>query len=203
MIRLGLTGSIATGKSTVLAQFAALGVPVFSADEAVHALYRGDAVGPVEALFPGVAPDGIIDRTLLSARLLETPERLSELEAVVHPLVRRDMRQFLDDAEATGARLAVIDIPLLFETGFDYGLDGVLVVVCDPTIQRARAMARPGMTVEKLAAILARQMPQEEKRARADFVIDTSGSLEETITMAKSLAQSLISGTAVLGGGRP
>jgi dephospho-CoA kinase len=203
MIRLGLTGSIATGKSTVLAQFAELDLPVFSSDEAVHRLYHGDAVAPVEALFPGVAPDGVIDRALLSARLLQHPERLHELEAAVHPLVRRDIAAFLDRAEQSGAPLAVVDIPLLFETGFDYGLDAVAVTVCDPEIQRARAMARPGMTVEKLDAILARQMPQEEKQRRADYVIDTSGSLEETIRMAKTLAQSLIAGSALLGGMRP
>ena len=203
MIRLGLTGSIATGKSTVLAQFAALGVPVFSADEAVHALYEGDAVEPVEALFPGVAPNGVIDRTLLSARLLEQPQRIGELEAAVHPLVRRKIGEFLRSAEESGAALAVVDIPLLFETGFDYGVDAVVVTVCDPEIQRARALARPGMTVEKFLAILARQMPQEEKRERADYVIDTSGSLEETNRMAKTLAQSLIAGTALLEGVRP
>ncbi len=203
MIRLGLTGSIATGKSTVLAQFAALGMPVFSSDEAVHALYEGDAVGPVEALFPGIAPNGIIDRSLLSARLIEHPERIGELEAVVHPLVRRKIAAFLHSAEEDGAALAVVDIPLLFETGFDYGVDAVVVTVCDPEIQRARALARPGMTVEKLEAILARQMPQEEKRERADYVIDTSGSLEETNRMAKTLVQSLIAGTALLEGVRP
>jgi dephospho-CoA kinase len=203
MIRLGLTGSIATGKSTVLAQFAELGIPVFSSDEAVHALYHGDAVPPIEALFPGVAPDGVIDRALLSTRLLQHPERLAELEAAVHPLVRRDIAAFLASAEEAGAPLAVVDIPLLFETGFDHGLDAVAVTVCDPEIQRERALARPGMTVEKLDAVLARQMPQEEKQQRADYVIDTSGSLEETIRMAKTLAQSLIAGSALLEGMRP
>lgn len=180
MYRLGLTGSIATGKSTTLQAFADLGVPVFSADAAVHELYKGEAVAPVEALFPGVAPEGIVDRAELSRRLLQDPERLAALEAVVHPLVRRRIAAFFEEAENGGASLAVADIPLLFENGVDWGLDGVAVTVVDETEQRRRVLARPGMTVEKLEAILARQMPQGEKRRRADYVIDTSESIGET-----------------------
>lgn len=180
MYRLGLTGSIATGKSTTLQAFADLGVPVFSADAAVHELYKGEAVTPVEALFPGVAPEGIVDRAELSRRLLQDPERLAALEAVVHPLVRRRIAAFFEEAENGGASLAVADIPLLFENGVDWGLDGVAVTVVDETEQRRRVLARPGMTVEKLEAILARQMPQGEKRRRADYVIDTSESIGET-----------------------
>jgi dephospho-CoA kinase len=180
MQKLGLTGSIATGKSTVLAMIRDLGVPTFSADEAVHALYQGEAVPAVEALFPGVSHNGAIDRSKLAAHLVAHPERLKELEAAVHPLVRKRMATFLADTESTGAPLAVVDIPLLYETGFDYGLDGVIVTVVDPDEQRRRAFERPGMTQEKLDAILARQLPQDEKAKRATYVIDTSGTLEET-----------------------
>lgn len=180
MQKLGLTGSIATGKSTVLAMIRDLGIPTFSADEAVHALYQGEAVPVVEALFPGVSHNGAIDRHKLAAQLVGHPEQLKALEAAVHPLVRRRMAAFLADAESTGAPLAVVDIPLLYETGFDYGLDGVIVTVVDPDEQRRRAFERPGMTQEKFEAILARQLPQEEKAKRATYVIDTSGTLEET-----------------------
>jgi len=175
MFKLGLTGSIASGKSTVLGYFAARGVPVFSSDDAVHELYRGEAVAPVEVLFPGVAPDGVIDRTELSRRLVAEPARLAALEAVVHPLVRARIARFLDEAAAAGAELAVVDIPLLFENGVDWGFDAVLVTTVDAEEQRRRALARPGMTVEKLAAILARQMPQAEKARRATYVVDTTG----------------------------
>ena len=180
MYRLGLTGSIATGKSTTLQAFADLGIPVFSADAAVHELYEGEAVAPVAALFPGVAPDGVIDRTELSRQLLEQPEKLAALEAIVHPMVRRRIAAFFTDAEAAGAPLAVADIPLLFENGVDWGLDGVAVTVVDDAEQRRRVLARPGMTVDKLEAILARQLPQSEKKRRADFVFDTSGTIAET-----------------------
>lgn len=180
MYRLGLTGSIATGKSTTLQAFADLDIPVFSADAAVHELYEGEAVAPVAALFPGVAPDGVIDRTELSRQLLEQPEKLAALEAIVHPMVRRRIAAFFSDAEAAGAPLAVADIPLLFENGVDWGLDGVAVTVVDDAEQRRRVLARPGMTVDKLEAILARQLPQSEKKRRADYVFDTSGTIAET-----------------------
>src|SRR5690606_4997453 len=156
MYRLGLTGSIATGKSTTLQAFADLDIPVFSADAAVHELYEGEAVAAVAALFPGVAPDGVIERTELSRQLLEQPEKLAALEAIVHPMVRRRIAAFFSDAEAAGAPLAVADIPLLFENDVDWGLDGVAVTVVDDAEQRRRVLARPGMTVDKLEAILAR-----------------------------------------------
>jgi dephospho-CoA kinase len=191
MWKLGLTGSIASGKSTVLKEFAALGVPTFSSDEAVHELYRGDAVPVVEALFPGVSHSSEIDRAELSKRLLQSPERLAELEAAVHPLVRARIAKFLADAEAGGARLAVVDIPLLFETGFDYGLDRVASTFAPDEAIRARALARVGMTVEKLDAILARQMPQDEKRKRADYVINTGGPLPKTKAMVHALVEAL------------
>jgi dephospho-CoA kinase len=177
-LKLGLTGSIASGKSTLLKAFAAEGVPVFSSDEAVHALYRGEAVGPVGAAFPGVVRNGEIDRAALSAQLVEKPDRLTALEAIVHPLVRARIKAFLAAAEQRGAPLAVVDIPLLYEGGHDYGLDAVIVTVAEPTELRRRALNRPGMTVEKLETILAHQMPQDEKRKRADYVVDTSGPIE-------------------------
>ena len=195
MIRLGLTGSIATGKSTVLAAFADLGIPVFSADEAVHRLYSGRAVEPVEQLFPGVARAGSIDRAALSRILIAHPERIAELEAVVHPLVREEVRGFLDDAEQAGAALGVVDIPLLFESGFDYGLDAVAVTEAPMDVLRRRALGRPGMSVEKLDTILARQLPQEEKRKRADYRIDTSGTPEQARAQVGKLVAHLRSGT--------
>ena len=187
MLKLGLTGSIATGKSTVLAAFAALSVPVFSSDEAVHELYAGEAVGPVGKAFPGVVREGRVDRDTLSAALIADPKRLGELERIVHPLVRRRIALFLEQAAATGAPLAVVDIPLLFEGGHDYGLDKVAVTVCDEAIERQRALARPGMTVEKLETILARQLPQAEKRKRADYIFDTSGPIAATEAKVKAL----------------
>jgi len=181
---LGLTGSIASGKSTVAGMFAAQGVPVFSADAAVHELYRGAAVAPVEALFPGVTTDGAIDRDRLAARVLGHPERLGQLEAVVHPLVRACREAFLAREKARGTRLVLLDIPLLFEAGPDararHGVDRVAVTIAPDAVLRARALARPGMTVEKLDAILARQLPQDEKRKRADYVIDTGAPLAAT-----------------------
>jgi len=180
MRKLGLTGSIATGKSTVLAAFADLGVPVFSADQAVHELYAGEAVQEVERLFPGVGKTGVVDRQELSRRLVAAPQRLAELEALVHPMVRKRIAKFLAEAEAGGAKMAVVDIPLLFETGVDWGFDQVLVTAVDAAEQRRRALARPGMTGEKLDAILARQLPQAEKKRRADHVFDTGKPIEET-----------------------
>lgn len=191
MLRIGLTGSIATGKSTVLRMFGALGIPTFSSDDAVHRLYEGAAAGPIGALFPGVVVEGAVDRSALAVRLIEHPERLRELEAVVHPLVRSEIAEFFAAAESRGEPLAVADIPLLFEGGFDYGLDAVVVTTVDAAAQRRRALSRPGMTVEKLEAILARQMPQAEKKRRATHVISTSGSLESTENAIKSLVDVL------------
>jgi dephospho-CoA kinase len=191
MWKVGLTGSIASGKSTVLKEFAALGVPVFSSDDAVHELYRGDAVPVVEQLFPGVSHNGAIDRAELAKRVVGQPERLAALEAAVHPLVRARIGKFLADAEAAGAKLAVVDIPLLFETGFEYGLDRVATTWAPDDEIRARALARPGMTVEKLDAILARQMPQDEKRKRADYVIGTFGPLSKMKASVAALVEAL------------
>lgn len=191
MLKLGLTGSIATGKSTVLKAFADLGVPTFSSDEAVHELYRGAAVAPVEAAFPGVSVDGAIDRDKLSRQLIGHPQRLRQLEAIVHPLVRTRIRSFLSEAAARGETMAVVDIPLLFENGVDWGLDAIIVTVVDEAEQRRRALARPGMTVEKLDAILARQLPQAEKVKRATYIIDTSDTIEATRQTVADLVQRL------------
>jgi len=187
MWRIGMTGSIATGKSTVLRAFADLGVPVFSADQAVAELYEGDAVAPVEALFPGVTTDGRIDKSLLSQRLAADPAGFRRLEAVVHPLVRARIARFMDEAEADGHALAVVEVPLLFESGYDYGFDAVGVTWVDEAVQRQRALARPGMTVEKLDTILARQMPQADKKARATYLFDTGMPLERTAEMVAAL----------------
>ncbi|RYE09131.1 MAG: dephospho-CoA kinase [Hyphomicrobiales bacterium] len=191
MWKLGLTGSIASGKSTALAAFAELGVPVFSSDEAVHELYQGEAVPVVEQLFPGVTKDGAIDRVELSKRVLGHPEKLKALESAVHPLVRARIAKFLADAESTGAALAIVDIPLLFEGGHDYGLDRVAVTIAEDETIRKRALARPGMSVDKLDAILARQMPQAEKRKRADYLLYTERSVAATKAAVKALVEAL------------
>lgn len=191
MWKIGLTGSIATGKSTVLGAFADLGVPVFSSDAAVHDLYRGEAVPAVGQLFPEVINNGEVDRQRLTAALIAAPARLSELEAAIHPLVRKRIAAFLAEAEQTGSPIAVVDIPLLFEGGFDYGLDRIAVTIVDDATQRRRALGRPGMSVEKLDAILARQMPQAEKRKRADYVFDTSGPIERTRKEVTALVAAL------------
>ena len=191
MWRIGLTGSMATGKSTVLKAFADLGVPVFSADQAVAELYAGDAVAPVEALFPGVVKDGVIDKAILSAQLAADPAGFKRLEAVVHPLVRARISAFMDQAEAAGQALAVVEAPLLFESGYDYGFDAVGVTWVDEAIQRQRALARPGMTVDKLQTILARQLPQAEKKARATYLFDTAMPVAQTIAMVTALVAAI------------
>lgn len=174
MIVLGLTGSAAMGKSATAKMFGEEGVPVFDADAAVHRLYEGAAVAPVEAAFPGVTVNGRIDRERLAAKVLDNPEALKALEALVHPLVRAEQDKFRREAAESGTPIAVLDIPLLFETGGDLRADAVVVVSAPAQVQRARLLERPGMTVEKIDAMLARQMPDAEKRRRADFVIDTS-----------------------------
>lgn len=174
MQRIGITGSIATGKSTLLAAFSAVGVPVFSADAAVADLYAGEAVAPVEALFPGVAQNGVIDRQALSQRLAADSAGFKRLEAVVHPLVRDRIAQFLMNAENAGHALAAVEVPLLFESGHDYGFDAIAVTHVDERVQRQRILARPGMTVDKMESLIARQMPQAEKKERATWLFDTA-----------------------------
>ncbi|WP_425987012.1 dephospho-CoA kinase [Brevundimonas sp. TWP1-2-1b1] len=180
MILLGLTGSIGMGKSTTTAMFADLGAVVWNADDAVHRLYApsGAAVEPVGEAFPDVVVNGAVDRTRLAEALGRDETAFRRLEAIVHPLVAQGRAEDLEAARAAGTRLAVLDIPLLFETGGDKAVDAVVVVTADPAIQAERVLARPGMTRERFDVILARQMPDAEKRARADFVIDTGRGLD-------------------------
>lgn len=178
MFVLGLTGSIGMGKSTTAKLFAEAGVPVYDADAVVHALYRGEAVPLIEAAFPGTTEGGVVDRNKLSVQVVQHPDAMKRLESIVHPLVRAQQDKFLRAAEQAGAPVAVLDIPLLFETGGDGNVDAVLVVSAPPEIQRARILAREGMTEHRLEALLARQMPDADKRARADFVVDTSRGLD-------------------------
>jgi len=180
LIRLGLTGSIGMGKTTTAALFAAEGVPVYDADAAVHALYApgGAGVAVVEQLFPDAVVDGAVDRVRLGAAVMDDPQALKRLEAAVHPLVAADRAAFTERARAAGAPVVVFDIPLLFETGAGSEVDAVVVVSAPEAVQRERVLARPGMTESRLAAILARQTPDADKRARADFVIDTGAGLD-------------------------
>ena len=178
MIVLGLTGSIGMGKSTTAKLFAEAGVPVYDADATVHMIYEGEAVPAIEAAFPGTTAAGKVDRQRLSAQVLHDPAAMQRLEQIVHPMLRAHHEKFLADAERSGAAVAVVDIPLLFETGGEKRVDAVLVVSATPEIQRERILARDNMTDERLDAILARQLPDAEKRRRADFVVDTSHGLD-------------------------
>ena len=178
MIILGLTGSIGMGKSTTAKMFADAGVPVSDADRMVHALYAGAAVTPIEKAFPGTVSDGVVDRDKLAATVLGNPARLRELEAIVHPLVRAETDAFVERHRQAGAPLIVLDIPLLFEIGGMGRVDRILVVTAPADVQRERVLSRPGMTEEKFDAILAKQVPDAEKRRRADFVIDTSRGMD-------------------------
>jgi len=178
MIVLGLTGSIGMGKSTTANLFAEAGVPVYDADAAVHRLYEGEAVAAIEAAFPGTTENGKVDRNKLSARVVHDPAAMQKLEDIVHPMLGASRQKFLQEAEQSGAPVAVVDVPLLFETGGEKRVDAVVVVTTTPEVQRERILARPNMTEEKLAGILARQMPDAEKRKRAHFVVDTSHGLD-------------------------
>jgi dephospho-CoA kinase len=180
MFVLGLTGSIGMGKSTTAAMFRAEGIKVHDSDAAVHALYRGAAAPLVEAAFPGAVRNGSVDREALAKLVTNDSAAMALLEAIVHPLVRADRAAFLAEAQSAGERLVVVDIPLLYETGAEREVDAVLLVTASEAVQKARIAARPDMTPEKLAAVMARQMPDSEKRARADFIIDTSGGMEDT-----------------------
>jgi dephospho-CoA kinase len=178
MIVLGLTGSIGMGKSTTAKLFAEAGVPVYDADATVHMLYEGDAVPVIEAAFPGTTAEGKVDRARLSARVVHDPAAIKQLEQIVHPMLGASRQKFLQEAEQSGAPVAVVDVPLLFETGGEKRVDAVVVVTTTPEIQRQRVLARDNMTGEMLDAILARQLPDAEKRKRADFVVDTSHGLD-------------------------
>ena len=185
MFKLGLTGSIGMGKSATAAMFRAAGVPVYDADAVVHALYRGRAAPLIEAAFPGTLTDGAVDRARLSRVLFEDVSRLRTLERIIHPLVREERDIFL--AAHARAPIVVLDIPLLFETGGDTRCDAVVVVSAPAAIQRARVMGRAGMTEEKFTGLLAKQMPDAEKRRRADFVVDTAQDFDSTRTQVHAI----------------
>jgi len=178
MIILGLTGSIGMGKSTTARLFAEEGVLVHDADAAVHALYEGEAVPLLEAAFPGTTVNGRVDRALLAKAVVGNAEAMKRLEAIVHPLVERDRDSFLAEARASGANVVVLDIPLLLEIGLEDLVDAVVVVSAPHDVQRQRVMDRPGMTEEKFIALLAKQMPDAEKRQRADYIVDSGRGIE-------------------------
>jgi dephospho-CoA kinase len=196
MIVVGLTGSIGMGKSTTAKLFAEAGVPVHDSDEAVHRLYSGAAAPLVEAAFSGTVTQGVVDRAELAKRVVGDPQAIARLEKLVHPLVRADADAFLARHRAAGAPLAVLDIPLLFETGGTDRVDRIVVVTAPAEIQRERVLSRPGMTSEKFEAILARQMPDAEKRKRADFVIDTGAGLAAARDAVQAVIRELTGKTA-------
>jgi dephospho-CoA kinase len=178
MLVLGLTGSIGMGKSTTAKLFSEAGVPVYDADATVHKIYEGEAAPAIEAEFPGTTVAGKVDREKLSAKVVHDAAAMKRLEQIVHPMLHSYRQTFLDEAERSGAGVAVVDVPLLFETGGEKNVDAVVVVSTTPEVQRERILARGNMTSEKLDAILARQLPDAEKRKRADFVVDTSHGLD-------------------------
>jgi dephospho-CoA kinase len=191
MLVIGLTGSAGMGKSTVAAHFRGRGIPVFDADAEVHRLYDGLAAGSIETAFPGTVSGGKIDRQRLSAALLREPAAFKRLEAIVHPLVQTAERDFLRRSFELGVAMAVLEIPLLFETGGEGRVDVTIVVSAPASVQRERMLARPGMTAEKLDALLARQLPDAEKRARADFVVDTGHTIPETLAQTDRIIETL------------
>jgi dephospho-CoA kinase len=194
MIRLGLTGSIGMGKTTTAKLFADAGVPVNDADSVVHDLYAGEAAPLVEAAFPGTVVGGVVDRQALSRHLAANPTDFKRLEAIIHPLVRRCEMHFLQHQMQAGADIVVLDIPLLFETASADRVDFIAVVSCDPQIQRRRVLARPGMTEEKFNLILSRQLPDAEKRARADFLVDTGDSVDAARKQVEAIIAALRAG---------
>ena len=189
---LGLTGSIGMGKSTTAKLFAEAGVPVYDADAAVHKVYEGEAAPAIEAAFPGTTVDGRVDRAKLSAKVVHDQAAIKQLEQIVHPMLGASRKKFLEEAEASGAPVVVMDIPLLYETGGEKRVDAVVVVSTDPATQRERILARGTMTNEALDAILARQLPDAEKRKRADFVVDTSHGLDPVRTAIRDILAEVV-----------
>ncbi len=187
MFVLGLTGSIGMGKTTTARLFAQEGVPVHDADAAVHRLYEGEAVAPIEAAFPGTTEGGKVDRQKLSRRVLGDGAAMEKLESIIHPLVRNSEMQFLDAAKARGEKLVVLDIPLLYETGGERRVDAVVVVSAAADVQRARVLERPGMTAEKFEGLLAKQIPDAEKRKRADFIVDSGHGIEHARAQVREI----------------
>lgn len=196
MIVLGLTGSIGMGKSTTARMFEEEGVPVHDSDATVHALYRGAAVEPIRARFPAAVVDGAVDREKLAAEVLGKPDALRELEKIVHPLVRAETEAFLRKHREAGTKIVVLDIPLLFETHGEGRVDRIVVVSAPAEVQRERVLARPGMTVEKFEAILKRQVPDAEKRARADFVVDTGKGMDAARAQVRDIIGQLAAAAA-------
>lgn len=191
MFILGLTGSIGMGKTTTAKLFAEEGVPVHDSDAAVHRLYEGEAVAAIEAAFPGATANGKVDRHKLGAMVVNDAGALKRLEGIVHPLVRQSETRFLEFARAAGEKIVVLDIPLLYETGAEKRVDAVVVVTAPPETQRRRVLERPGMTPDKLEALLAKQMPDSEKRARADFIVDSGGGLEVAREQVQDILQKI------------
>jgi dephospho-CoA kinase len=192
MFVLGLTGSIGMGKSTTAKMFAAEGVPVHDADAAVHKLYEGEASPAIEAAFPGTTGKGRVNRVKLGQRVLGDEIAMKRLEHIVHPLVRQAEERFLAEAKKNGAKVALLDIPLLYETAGDKRCDAVVVVTAPSDIQRVRAFERPGMTAEKFESILAKQTPDTEKRRRADFVVDTSQGLDAARAQVRDILKAIV-----------
>ena len=192
MFILGLTGSIGMGKSTTAKMFAEEGVPVQDADAVVHQLYEGEATPLIEAVFPGTTRNGKVDRDLLGKKVIGNAEAILRLEQIVHPLVLKARDEFLIEAERSGAAVAVLDIPLLFETKGDARCDAVVVVSAPAETQRSRAFERPGMTEQKLAAIIAKQTPDADKRARADFVVDTSKGFDAARAQVREILKTVL-----------
>ncbi|MQB05621.1 dephospho-CoA kinase [Agrobacterium tumefaciens] len=195
MIVIGLTGSIGMGKTTTAKLFASEGIPVLDSDAVVHDLYSAEAVPMIEAAFPGTTISGTVDRLELGNILRENPANFSKLEAIVHPLVRERQEAFLRKVREENQNFAVLDIPLLFETGAETRVDKIVVVSCAQEIQRQRVLSRPGMTEEKFEMILARQMPDAEKRRRADFIIDSGNGVEAARDQVREILQRLSAGS--------
>ena len=193
MIVVGLTGSIAMGKSQTASMFEELGIPVFDSDSAVHRLYAegGEAIPEIGRLFPQAVSNGTVDRQILSKCVLGSAELLRQLEQIVHPLVRKHQRQFIDRCAQGGHPIAVLDIPLLLESEHQPDVDRIVVVSVPADMQRERALARPGMTEEKLDLILSRQMPDSQKRVLADFVVDTSMGLDHARAQVGEIVETL------------
>lgn len=191
MLIIGLTGSIGMGKTTVLSMFAKKGIPTFDADAAVHKLYASEASAQIEKAFPGTVENGVVDRQKLSAALAGDADRLKKLEEVVHPLVQQERHKFLRDAKNQGAEMAVLDVPLLFEIGAEKDVDLSVVVSAPSSVQKERVLQRPNMSEEKFAYILSRQIPDAEKRARADIIVDTGTDIADTQKQIDKLIESL------------
>jgi dephospho-CoA kinase len=192
MLILGLTGSIGMGKSTTAKLFAEAGVPVYDADAEVHKIYEGEAAPAIEAAFPGTTVDGKVDRALLSVQVVHDPDAMKQLEQIVHPMLGASRKKFFEDAEAAGKPVVLLDIPLLYETGGEKRVDAVVVVTTTPEIQRERVLARGTMDEARLDAILARQLPDAEKRKRADFVVDTSDGLDPVRARIKDILAEVV-----------